>query len=161
MGHRKRRHDNHERFELPERDHQAQQKQQVIDAIEDVEKPFLRKQVEGLVPPRIQVDDAGVGVDVEGALGLAGLQEAQHDVDLQAEPGQRRADRKIGLIGGDRVLERDVEHALFPVDVHALRQPFTRQDVRARGVVGLERASAGSEIRIPATRGAASRWPFS
>ena len=57
-----------ERPELAERNHQAQQEQQVIDAVENVEEPLAREQEERLVPPRIQVDDAGVGVHVERAL---------------------------------------------------------------------------------------------
>ena len=63
--------------------HQAQQEQQVIDAVEDVEEAFAREQAERLVPARIEMHDAGVGVHVERALGVARLQEAQHDVDLQ------------------------------------------------------------------------------
>ena len=58
-------------------------------------KPSRANRQERLVPARIEVDDAGVGVHVERALGLAGLQEAQHDVDLQAEPRQARADREV------------------------------------------------------------------
>ena len=65
-----------QRPQLAERNHQAQQEQQVIDAVEDVEEAVAREQVERLVPARIEMDDAGVGVDVEHALGFAGLQEA-------------------------------------------------------------------------------------
>ena len=60
-----------QRTELAERNHQAQQEQQVVGAVEDVEEAFARKQVERLVPARIEMDDARVGVNVEGALGLA------------------------------------------------------------------------------------------
>ncbi len=94
-----------QRAQLAERNDQAQQEQQVIGAVEDVEEALAREQVERLVPARIEMHDAGVGVDVEGALGLAGLQEPQHDVDLQAEARQARADREVRLIRGDRILE--------------------------------------------------------
>ena len=86
----------------------------MIGAVENVEEAFAREQVERLVPARIEMDDAGVGVHVEGALGLARLQEAQHDVDLQPEPRQARANREVRLIRRDRVLEHHVEHALVP-----------------------------------------------
>ena len=132
MRHRKRRHHDHERTELAERDHQAEQEQQVIDPVEDVEEAFPREQVERLMPARIQVDDAGVGVHVEDALGSVRLQEAQPDIDLQAEPRQPRANREVGLVRGDGVLEGDVHHALFPVDLGVLGEPRSAGDVGQR-----------------------------
>ena len=55
-----------------------------------------------LMPPRVELDDARVAVDVEGALGAARRQKAQHDVDAFAKPGQTRADCEVRLVGRDR-----------------------------------------------------------
>ena len=55
----------------------------MIGAVENVEEALAREQEERLVPPRIEMHDAGVGVHVERALRLPRLQEAQHDIDLQ------------------------------------------------------------------------------
>ncbi len=95
------------------------------------------------------MDDAGVGVHVERALGLAGLQEAQHDVDLQAESRQARTDREVRLIRCDRILEPDVEHALLPVDLGArgrVAAPSSGWPAPLRSVSNDR--SAGSETRI-------------
>ena len=43
----------------PERDHQAEQEQQVIDAVEDVEEAVLDEPQRRLMPARVEPDDAG------------------------------------------------------------------------------------------------------
>ena len=70
-----------ERADAPERNHQAEQEQQVIDAVEDVEEAVLDESQRRLVPARIELHDAGIAVHVERALGAAGRKEPQHDVD--------------------------------------------------------------------------------
>ena len=52
-------------------------------------------------------------------------------------------DGEVRLLGGDGVLERDVEHPLFPVDLGVLAEPRPADDVGKRGVVGVERAVGG------------------
>ena len=68
------------------------QEQQVIDPVEDVEEPVLDEAKGRLVPTRVQSDDARVAVHVERAFGAAGRQEAKHDVDADAQPGEAGAD---------------------------------------------------------------------
>ncbi len=69
VGHGERRHHRHERAQPPERNHEAEQEQQVVDAVEDVEEPVLREAQGRLVPARIEFHDAGLAVHVEGPLG--------------------------------------------------------------------------------------------
>ena len=47
-----------ERAEAAERDHEAEQEQQVIGAVEDVREPELHEAPRGLVPARIEPDEA-------------------------------------------------------------------------------------------------------
>ena len=72
--------------------------------------------------------------------GLSGLQESQHDVDLQAEAREARANREVRLIRLNRILEHHVEHALLPVDLGALIELGAGRDVGERGVVAFERS---------------------
>ena len=57
----------------------------MIRAVEDVEETLAHEQVERLIPARIEMDDAGVGVHVQHAFGLAGLQEAQAEMEKLEE----------------------------------------------------------------------------
>jgi hypothetical protein len=66
------------------------------------------------------------------------LLKAQHHVDLQSETRQAWTDREVGLIGGDGVFERDVHQPLFPVDLRALIETRSGQDIGARLVERLE-----------------------
>ncbi len=124
---------------LPERNHQAQQEQQVIRAVEDVPEPLLHEEEERLVPPRIEPHDARVAMHVEHALGRMGREKPHRDVHADAQARQPRLDGKVGFVRRDRVLERDVEHALFPVDLGVGRQARAGQDVVAGRLVVLER----------------------
>ena len=60
-----------ERAEAAERNDQAQQEQQVIDAAEDVEEPIDDKPRRRLEPARVEPDDAGVAVELKRALDAA------------------------------------------------------------------------------------------
>ena len=56
----------------PERNDQREQEEQVIDAVEDVEEAVLDEAQRRLVPAWIELHDARVAVDVEGAFPPAG-----------------------------------------------------------------------------------------
>jgi hypothetical protein len=91
--------DHDERAQPSERNDQREEEEQVVDAVEDVEEAVPHEAVGGLVPPRIELDDAGVAVDVERPLGVAWLLETEHDVHAKPEPGQSGTDGKPRLIG--------------------------------------------------------------
>ena len=88
------RHDEHQRAEPPERNHQADEKQQVVGPAEDVPEAELNEPQGGLVPARIEAHQAQVPGILEGAHGAARRQESQHRHRPQAEPREPRVDRK-------------------------------------------------------------------
>ena len=104
----------------------------MIRAVENVEEPFASEQVERLEPARIEVNNAGVRMDVEHAFRLSGLQEAQANVYAQAQPGQAGMDREVGLVRLNRIFEEHVEHALLPGQLRALFEPGASGDVGER-----------------------------
>ena len=67
--------DRDERAEAPEWDHEAPQEQQVVDAVQDVEEPQLDEPQGGLVPSRIEPDQARITGVLEGANNATGRQE--------------------------------------------------------------------------------------
>ena len=70
-----------ERPQAPERDHEAEQEQQVVDALEDVPEARDDEAQRRLMPARIEPHEAGVAVELEGAHGPARRQEAQRGRD--------------------------------------------------------------------------------
>ena len=59
MGDRERRDDSRQRTQAAERDHQASQEEQVIDAAKDVPEAFDREAQRGLMPTRVQDHEPG------------------------------------------------------------------------------------------------------
>ena len=70
------------------------QEQQMIDAVEDVEEALDDEQPHRLRPPRVEMDDAGIVVERQRALGAVRRDEAQDRQDLDAEPPEARMDRE-------------------------------------------------------------------
>src|SRR6266852_826902 len=66
--------DGNERAKAAKRDHQAEQKQEMVGAVENVEKTQIHKPHGRLVPPRIEVDEARIAVEFERANSAAGWQ---------------------------------------------------------------------------------------
>jgi hypothetical protein len=131
-------HHRDQRAEAAERDHQAEQEQQVIGAVEDVEEAELDELQRRLVPARIELDQTGVAEELETAHRAAGRQEAQHRQRPDAEARQPRLDREARLVRLNRVLEQHVEQPLAPEELGRLRQAG-RRHVRDRLVVGRKR----------------------
>ena len=90
--------DDDERPQPPERDHQAEQEQEVIGAFEDVPEAGHDEAQCGVVPARIEAHEAGIAVEFECANGACGRQEAQRRGDFAAQAGRRA--------GGSRIRER-------------------------------------------------------
>ena len=59
-----------QRPQAAERQHQAKQEQQVVDAVEDVKEAKLHETPGGLMPARIQANEPRVADVLEGSLGL-------------------------------------------------------------------------------------------
>ncbi len=114
-----------ERAEAAKRDYQAKQKQQMVGAIKNVEKTQVDKSQGGLVPPRVESDEARIAVEFERANPAAGWQKAKNSDHAQAQPRHRRMDGKTGLLRLDRVFEKHVEHGLVPIDVRVIGQRWT------------------------------------
>ena len=53
----------HQRPEAPERNHQAEQKQQMVGAVQDVEESQPDEPQRRLIPARVERDKAGIAVN--------------------------------------------------------------------------------------------------
>ena len=82
--------DGDERSQSTERDDEAEQKQQVIDPVEDVVEPELDELQRRLVPARIQPHQARVADDLEGAHGAARRQEPKNGHRPQSQSSEPR-----------------------------------------------------------------------
>ncbi len=114
--------DRNERTEAAKGDHQAEQKQQMVGAVENVEKTQVHEAHCRLVPPRIEVDEARIAVEFERANSAAGRQKSKNYDHAQAQPRKRWVNGKLGLFRLDRVLEQHAEHGLIPIDVRIVRK---------------------------------------
>ena len=86
--------DEHERPEAAERDHQAEQEQQVIGSVQDVEEAQLHEPQRRLMPPGIEPDDPRISRQLERPFDAAGRAEAQSRHHPNAQPRQGRFDRE-------------------------------------------------------------------
>src|SRR5216683_3251909 len=118
--------DGNERAEAAEGDHQTEQKEQVVGAVENVEKTQVDKSQGRLVPPRIEVDKARIAGEFERANSTAGRQKPKNGDHTQAQARESRVNGKTGLLRLDRVLEQHVEHGLVPKDVRIVRKRRSR-----------------------------------
>ena len=149
--------DGRERPEAPERDDEAEHEEKVIAALQDVEEARVHEAQRRLVPARIEAHEAGVAVQVERPRLAARRQEAQHDVDLDAEPLEPRPDREGGALGAHRVREQHVQQPLVPVELGVvaearLLEMRERAFVRGEGAVRLERDAGIDQLRLAEPR---------
>ena len=134
MAHGERGHDDDERPQLPERDHQAEQEQQMVGAVQDVPEPGHDKTQSGVVPARIEPNQAGIAMKLECARDAVGRHEAQRGGHLLTKAVDARVDGEFGMRGADRVFEQDIEQLLVPVELQIVREPRPLH-VRARLIV--------------------------
>ena len=120
MRHRKRRDDRDERPPAAEWNHEAEEKQQVIGSIENVVEAHLDESRGGLVPPRIQPHQPRISQEFEGAHDTCRRQELQCRDDAQSQTFITRMNRKLRLIGLDRIVHQHVEHDLIPKDIRGV-----------------------------------------
>ncbi|MFO1269882.1 MAG: hypothetical protein U1F67_25805 [Rubrivivax sp.] len=155
-----------ERPQPPKRDRQARDEEQVVSAIENVREAFTHEAPRGLVPARIERDEAGVAVPLEGALGALGpcgpcsRQEAQRRDDPQAHARQSRLERERPGAGADRVAEQHVEVLRLPGKSVCSGIGGARRCAIACSQVANERSEA-SDTRAASTCARGSAWPSS
>ncbi len=142
MRQRERRDDEHERAEAPERDDQADEKEQVVRPVEDVAEAEFDEPQGRLMPAGIEADQAHVPRILEGAHGAARRQEAHHGQRPLAQTREPRVDRELGPIGLDGVLDQHVDQPLAPEQLRVGREGITR-DVGERRVERGERLVGG------------------
>src|SRR5215470_1803791 len=118
-----------ERAETPERDYKAQQEQQMIGPVQDVEEPRLDKPQRRLAPTRVEPDHARIASELEGANNSACRQEPHYSHHAQSQLRKPRVDRKVRRVRINRVLEQYVEQPLVPIKLRIVRQPRA-SDVR-------------------------------
>ncbi len=111
----------------------------MIGAVEDVEEPELDELPCGLPPARVEPDESGIAVELEGAHRAAWRQKAHHGQRADAQPREPRRDREVRALRLDRILEQHVEQPLAP-DKLGVRRERRRGDVRQRLLVRRERA---------------------
>src|SRR5712692_1747713 len=97
--------DGNERAKAAEGDHEAKQKEQMIGAVENMEKTKAHEAHSRLVPPWIEVHEAGIAVEFERANSAGGRQKPQNGDDAKAQARKRWVNRKAGLFRPDRVIE--------------------------------------------------------
>ncbi len=163
-----RRHDDDQRTETPERNDQAQQEQQVIDAAENVEQPIDDKPRCRLEPARVEPNKAGVAMKLKRPLDdmrqgtssgracascqRAGRTKSQHR--HRTQPGclepRRDGDARPGR--RSRILQHHIHQCLIRREVDVSRQRRAsdvcqRMLVRIERCVGRQRHARASNMR--------------
>ena len=110
-----------QRTKAAERDHQAEQKQQVINPIENMFEAEHHEAQRRLVPSRIEPDEAAVVMEVEGTHRAARQHQPQGGIRPQPQSIQLRVDREARLVRSDGVLEENIEHPFFPLQFRVVR----------------------------------------
>src|SRR5258708_2413166 len=95
--------DRDQRAEAPERDNEAEEEQQVVDPIENMEDPLPPEPPYRLMPTRIEPHEPGIAMKLEGTDAAARWKEPKDGDDLQSEPREGRVDREVGLIRLNRI----------------------------------------------------------
>ena len=104
----------------PEGENEAEQEQEVVDALQDVPEPRDAEAPGRLMPARVEPHEARVAVELERPHGAVRRQEAQGRLDPLGEAVDARVDREGGAVRPDRVFEQHVEELLVPVEVEVV-----------------------------------------
>ena len=86
--------DDDERLDAPERDDEAQEKQQVIRSAQNVNEAKANKAERGLVPSRIEIDEPGIAGEFERAHGATRRQKTDDRDDAKPEARKGGTDRE-------------------------------------------------------------------
>src|SRR5215472_1588837 len=112
--HRKRGDHGDEHAKPAERNHQAQQKQEVVGSVEDMEKAQVHKAQSSLMPAWIETNQAGVAIEFERANFAPRKNQAQNRDDAQPQARKPRLDRKTRAIRLNRSVEQNIQQGLIP-----------------------------------------------
>src|SRR5258708_3576023 len=96
--------DGNECAKAAKRDHQAEQKQQMVGAVKNVEKTQVHEPRGRLVPPRIEVDEAGIAVEFECANSADGWQKPKNGDYAEAQARKRRVNENPALFPPPSIL---------------------------------------------------------
>ena len=142
--------DRHDLPQADERNHQAEQEEQVVDPAQDVRDAEHHEPRRGPVPGRVEPDPSRAAGDHHRPAFLAGRQVPDHELEVVLElGGDRGLDREAGAGRVDGVGEMGVEVALIDVDGRA--RSGRLGDVRDGVLVAIERTIRGQGE--PAGRG--------
>src|SRR5262249_13168652 len=81
----KRSHDQHELTDSTKRNDQTEEKQQMIDAVQDVQESQLHELQRRLMPSRIEPHQSGITTEFEGANRIVGRHESKHRQGTKSE----------------------------------------------------------------------------
>ena len=148
MRDRERGDDQDEGAQAPEGDHEAQQEQQVVRPVEDVEEAEGDEPKGGLMPSRIQPDQARIAGQLEGPDRASGREEPKDGHHPQPQPPEPGMDGEPRSWRAYRVLEPQVEQALVPIELRPLPQRRRRGRLR-RGLDRLIHADLNASTTAP------------
>src|SRR5205809_7094396 len=109
----KRSDDGNERAETAERDHQAEQEQKMVGAVKNVEKTQVDEAEGGLVPARVEPDEAGFPGKSEGRNSPPGGTKRRKSAKGRAKAGDAGWMEKRRLSGWDGESKNKVKKVLF------------------------------------------------
>ncbi len=98
MRDRERGDDKRELLESPQWQHEAEQKQQVVDAVEDVMKTQAHERQGRLMPARIEPHESRVADEFKSPLGRAWRLKPEHGDHAQPQPREQRIHGEVRAI---------------------------------------------------------------
>src|SRR5580658_3532217 len=106
MRNRERGHDRDESAEAPEGYHQAEEKEQMIGAVQNVHQPQFHEPQGRLMPARVELNHTWIARKFESPNSAAGWQESQHGNGSHSQPSQFGVDGKTATVRLNRIIQR-------------------------------------------------------
>ena len=125
----------------------------MVGAVKNVEKTQVDEAEGGLVPARVEPDEAGIPGEFERANFAARWHKTKNSDDAQAQARERGMDGKTRLFRLDWVFEQHVEHGLVPIDIGVVRKRGAsdvgeRIVIRSERAVGRKRDAGRDDLRL-------------
>src|SRR5712692_2564147 len=125
----------------------------MVGAIKDVKKTQVHKAQSGLMPSRIEPNQARIAIEFESADRAAGREKAKNSDDAQPQAREAGVNRKRGVIRLNRIIKQHVQHGLVPEDIRGIRERRASDVgkglvVRGEGTVRWERDARGDDFGI-------------
>src|SRR6516162_7999711 len=103
----------------------------MVGPVQDMKETQIYKPQGGLVPPWIEPDQARIAQELESTVDATRRQKLKGGHHPQGEVLDGGVDRKIRMVGLNRVLEPHVEQHLLPVYI-CIRRELRAHEVRLR-----------------------------